>query len=151
MNCTDGYAATLQSSFGQNEFASQRPLNTLISRGFTWNAYSLRFCHCQASALAQVHKFGSSCDVRKEDCLADVETQAYAKFFGEAFAQRSDAPIQFLTSWQVELPSWIQRHATLEQFVEGTYQKYTNNSVFIADGAALAEAFCHFTYCHSGR
>ena len=89
----------------------------------------------------------------EKDCLADVQTQAYAKFFGEAFAQRfPDAPIQFLDSWEVELLGCpIGRHATLEPFLEGKYQKYTNNSGFIAEGAKVAEAFLHFTFCHSGH
>eukprot|EP00435_Cladocopium_sp_Y103_P049461 s508_g14.t3 len=104
----------------------------------------------QRFAEHKVHKFGLQ--GAEKECLSDVQTQAYAKFFGEAFAQRfPDAPIQFLDSWQVELLGCpIGRHATLEPFLEGKYQKYTNNSGFIAEGAKLAEAFSHFTFCHSG-
>lgn len=97
----------------------------------------------------QVHKSKANAD---SENLSDVETQAYAKFFADAFAQRfPEAPIQFVETWLVELPAGaMTRYATLERFIEGTYQKYTSNCGYVADGAALAEAFSHFSYCHSG-
>ena len=107
---------------------------------------------CAFSApLSQVHKSGP--EKAERECLADVQTQTYAKFFGDAFAQSfPDAPIQFLDSWQVDLQGCpICRHATLEPYLDGKYEKYTNNCGFIADGAKLAAAFSHFTYCHSGQ
>ena len=97
-----------------------------------------------------MHKSKANAD---RENLPDVETQAYAKFFADAFAQRfPEAPIQFVDTWLVELPAGaMTRYATLERFVEGTYEKYTSNCGYIADGAALAEAFSHFSYCHSGQ
>lgn len=97
----------------------------------------------------QVHKSKANADRENKP---DVETQAYAKFFADAFAQRfPERPIQFVETWLVELPAGaMTRYATLEPFVKGTYQKYTSNCGYIADGAALAEAFSHFSYCHSG-
>ena len=105
---------------------------------------------------------GPHCQVHKETrhnvsstTLADVKTQAYAKVFAEEFSQRCERhelpPLQFLDAWVIELPKWnIARHATLEPFVDGVFQKYTSNNGFISPEAAYAEAFCHFSWCHSG-
>lgn len=108
--------------------------------------------------------FWEPCQVHKDTnndqssmALADVKTQAYAKVFAEEFSQRCGklsshlAPIQFLDAWAVELPRWnLAKHATLEPFVDGVFQKYTSNNGFISQEAAIAEAFCHFSWCHSG-
>ena len=100
----------------------------------------------------------SDCQVHKDSrhntssmTLADVKTQAYAKMFAEEFSQRFRlAPVQFVDAWAVELPKWnIAKHATLEPFVDGDFQKYTSNNGFISQEAELAEAFCHFSWCHS--
>ena len=82
----------------------------------------------------------------------DVRTQAYAKFFAEEFSQRfPSAPLQFLDSWAIELPRWsIAKHATLEHFVDAVFTKYTSNNGFISEQGMLAEAFCHFSWFHSG-
>eukprot|EP00435_Cladocopium_sp_Y103_P015542 s359_g3.t2 len=84
--------------------------------------------------------------------LADVKTQAYAKLFAEEFSQRfPQAPLQFVDAWAIELPMWnIAKHATLEPFVDGVFEKYTSNNGFISSEAELAEAFCHFSWCQSG-
>ena len=84
--------------------------------------------------------------------LADVKTQAYAKLFAEEFSQRFPlAPVQFVDAWAIELPKWnIAKHATLEPFVDGVFEKYTSNNGFISSEAELAEAFCHFSWCQSG-
>lgn len=84
--------------------------------------------------------------------LADVKTQAYAKMFAEEFSQRFPvAPLQFLDAWAIELPRCnIAKHATLEPFLDGVFKKYTSNNGFISAEAELAEAFCHFSWCHSG-
>ena len=81
-----------------------------------------------------------------------MKTQAYAKMLAEEFSQRFDsAPLQFLDAWAIELPRYnIAKHATLEPFVDGVFQKYTSNNGFISAEAELAEAFCHFSWCHSG-
>lgn len=83
--------------------------------------------------------------------LADVKTQAYARLFAEEFSQRFPlAPVQFVDAWAIELPKWnIAKHATLEPFVAGVFEKYTSNTGFISSEAELAEAFCHFSWCHS--
>jgi len=83
---------------------------------------------------------------------ADVKTQAYAKFFAEEFSQRfPQEPVQFLDAWAIELPKWpIAKHATMELFVNGVFQKYTSNNGFISSEASLAETLCHFSWCHSG-
>ena len=83
---------------------------------------------------------------------ADAKTQAYAKFFAEEFSQRfPQEPVQFLEAWAIELPKWpIAKHATLELFVSGVFQKYTSNNGFISPEASLAEALCHFSWCQSG-
>lgn len=88
----------------------------------------------------------------REAAFADVETQAYAKLFAKDFSQLLPSmPLQFLDSWLLELPNWdVARHATVEPFIPGPYEKYTNNSGYTSPGAQLAEAFSHFTWQHSG-
>ena len=77
--------------------------------------------------------------------------QAYAKLFAKDFSQLLPSmPLQFLDSWLLELPNWdVARHATVEPFIPGPYEKYTNNSGYTSPGAQLAEAFSHFTWQHS--
>ena len=60
--------------------------------------------------------------------------------------------MQFLDAWAIELPRWsIAKHATLEPFVDAVFTKYTSNNGFInSEEGMLAEAFCHFSWCHSG-
>ena len=121
-----------------------------MRNGFGFFLFESFFLGSFSSLLCvQVHKSKANAD---RENLSDVETQAYAKFFADAFAQRfPEAPIQFVETWLVELSAGaMTRYATLEPFVEGTYEKYTSNCGYIADGAALAEAFSHFSYCHSG-
>ena len=83
----------------------------------------------------------------EKESLADVQTQAYAKFFGDAFAQRFDAPIQFLDKWHVEIQGCpISRYFTLEPFVEGNYETYGSDG----GEAKWTEAFSCFTWWFSG-
>lgn len=91
-------------------------------------------------------------DIDSTVTWADVKTQAYAKFFAEEFSQRfPQEPVQFLDAWAIELPKWpIAKHATMELFVSGVFQKYTSNNGFISPEASLAETLCHFSWCHSG-
>ncbi|CAE7491738.1 vwkA [Symbiodinium microadriaticum] len=85
-------------------------------------------------------------------CFQDVETQAYAKIFAVEFSRLvPEAPLQFVDSWVVHLPKWeVAKHATIELFIEGKYEKYTSNNGFSSPGALLAETFSHFTWQYSG-
>ncbi|CEM36414.1 unnamed protein product [Vitrella brassicaformis CCMP3155] len=95
----------------------------------------------------------------RKDVLADMETQAVskalAKVFNEALLKKGiKRMIDFIDVSVYELPSRgeSERWVAVEPFVEGRYEKYTNNNGWVSNetGSQLAQAFSHWSWEHTG-
>eukprot|EP00929_Paragymnodinium_shiwhaense_P101956 TRINITY_DN65156_c0_g2_i2.p1 TRINITY_DN65156_c0_g2~~TRINITY_DN65156_c0_g2_i2.p1 ORF type:complete len:640 (-),score=120.59 TRINITY_DN65156_c0_g2_i2:56-1975(-) len=104
--------------------------------------------------VIKMHKNKSPTFDAKAAVAGDVFTQATAACLAVEFSQvMPQAPLQFVAAVELSIPSMSHLPRTsfvAELFIEGNYEKYTNNAGYIAKDSCVAQCFSHWTWQFSG-